>query len=215
MTGISCPSCHKATVEVVNDRGVPIQSRCRSCGWTGPSCFGRKHDEKSQKCVGGADPTYFANRSHVRPPCSAEATCKKEKEKTLMIGRQRVEYPRPAEPARPTAWASPVRPQQTHWRTQPQSQVAPPPPAAQQQQWITPQQASVPAQVPQNYPQPGAQVPAYLTVPEPVEQGLPRMILNAVLRAALKGAFHTAANLMDHVPWGQVPPPGPGGNQGG
>lgn len=114
----------------------------------------------------------------------------------------------------------------------PQQQVAPPraPVAAAQHQpqagahqppspgtamaWVPPDQAQVPAYVPQNYQQPGMQVPAYLTAPEPQSQGVMSMIMNSCARAALKGAFHTAANLVDHVPWGGYvapPPAGPAG----
>lgn len=73
--------------------------------------------------------------------------------------------------------------------------------------WVPPEHAAAPTYVPQNYPQPGMQVPAYLTNPEPVGQSIVPLFLNSMFRAAFKGAFHTAANLMDHVPWGSYPAP--------
>jgi hypothetical protein len=74
--------------------------------------------------------------------------------------------------------------------------------------WVPPQQAAMPLYVPQNYPSPGMQVPSYLTAPEPMDHGVVPVLINSCLRAALKGAFHTAANILDHIPWGvQSAPP--------
>lgn len=67
---------------------------------------------------------------------------------------------------------------------------------------VPPDQAMMPMAVPQNHPQPGAQVPSYLTVPEPNSGSVVSMVILSMLRAALKGMFHTAANMMDHFPWG-------------
>ena len=77
---------------------------------------------------------------------------------------------------------------------------APPRPGA---QLVTPAQAVMPMLVPQNYVQPGTQVPAYLTVPEPYSQNVFSMMFSSILRAGLKGMFVTAANMMDHIPWGR------------
>jgi hypothetical protein len=71
--------------------------------------------------------------------------------------------------------------------------------------WASPNGAQV--FIPQNYVAASAQVPAYLTVPEPYDQGLASMFINSCLRAALKGALHTASNLLDHFPWGKAPAP--------
>lgn len=72
---------------------------------------------------------------------------------------------------------------------------------------VEPQYAQVPSVVPQNHVQPGAQVPAYLSVPEPYNGSVVPMFVNSLLRAGLKGMFSQAANLMDHVPWGTYAPP--------
>lgn len=74
---------------------------------------------------------------------------------------------------------------------------------------VPPQYAGVPGVVPQNHVQPGAQVASYLTVPEPYNGRLGPMFLNSILRGGLKGMFSTAANMVDHIPWGEYgPPPG-------
>ncbi len=67
---------------------------------------------------------------------------------------------------------------------------------------VPPDLAPMPSYVPQNHVQPGAQVPSYLTVPEPHSGKLGPMFFNTIMRAAFKGMFHAAANLMDHFPWG-------------
>lgn len=89
--------------------------------------------------------------------------------------------------------------QMQHQQMQPQVHM---PVAGAPMAWVPPQSAAMPAYVPQNYPTPGSQMPGYLTVPESANNGLAPMFFNSCMRAALKGAFHTAANLMDHVPWG-------------
>lgn len=72
---------------------------------------------------------------------------------------------------------------------------------------VDPRYAQVPSAVPQNHVQPGAQVPAYLSVPEPYNGNFAPMFINSLMRAGLKGMFSQAANLMDHVPWGAYGPP--------
>lgn len=67
--------------------------------------------------------------------------------------------------------------------------------------YVQPQYAQTPCMVPQNYAQPGAQVPSYLTVPEPYEGSVAKMVALSVMRAGLKGMMHMAANLLDHVQW--------------
>ena len=93
-------------------------------------------------------------------------------------------------------------PQQIQQMQQPQVPVHMPVAGA-PMAWVPPQNAAIPMYVPQNYPAPGVQVPAYLTAPEPMNNGIAPMFFNSCMRAALKGAFHTAANIMDHVPWGR------------
>lgn len=74
-----------------------------------------------------------------------------------------------------------------------------------------------PTHVPMAYQLPGAQMPSYLAVPEPIIQGTSwwvRLMLEA-FRAMLKAAFHQGSHYVDHrsmtrpaeqVPAVQVPP---------
>lgn len=106
-----------------------------------------------------------------------------------------------------------VRMQQQPMRppTQPQAQYPVQQPVmAVPMAWVPPHQAQVPMYVPQNYPSPGMQMPAYLTVPEPIEQGVVPMFFNSAVRAGGKAICHTFANLFDHFAFGSAPlPPAP------
>lgn len=250
MAHAECPRCKRKSVGVVTSAaGTPEKSRCGSCGWEGPKCFAQKWDPTSPKCKGGADPTNWANGTHVRPKCSFEAHCgsaqdKMNKEQLIpamnMLTRpkQQVEVtggmaipqqttavqprqvvpqpPRQTVVQRPTAAVQRTNgvslsvqqaPAQARTPTPQHPVNIQAPGMGSPMAWVQPQQAATPALVPQNYPQPGMQVPAYLTAPEPMEQGIVPMFFNSMARAAFKGAFHTAANLMDHVPWGGYAPP--------
>ena len=102
-----------------------------------------------------------------------------------------------------TAWQPrPMQPQPTPQVQPSQVPIMHAPTMGAPMAWVPPGQAASPVYVPQNYPAPGMQIPAYLTNPEPPDQGIVSMMVNSCIRAALKGAFHTAANLMDHIPWG-------------
>lgn len=101
-----------------------------------------------------------------------------------------------------------------------QVQVQPQVPQAPQQQpqqimfaghpsppYVHPAMASMPAHVPSNFSAPGMQMPAYLTVPEPIVPGqsLARPFAATVMRSMLKAFGHATANWFDHVPmnaWG-------------
>jgi hypothetical protein len=99
-----------------------------------------------------------------------------------------------------------------------QQQVLVPP---QQQQMYHPQQmmmqpqmahpmmAMMPYAVPVNYQMPGAQMPGYLTIPEPVVEGQhwsSRLFFN-VARSMAKASGHTVANFFDHSPINPWPTP--------
>lgn len=261
-----CPHCRRSSVSVTARSDGAEESRCTTCGWTGPMCFGQKHDPNNVKCTGGQDPTYWSGADHLRRRCSYYNQCQ---EAMAVQARQNVEVKLPMYGGLPTmpnnsvAQKHPVLPpmpsmgaltQQQPQRTQQpqmqaplqqvslqqalaqrapqqQQQVLPRPQAMPQPQQAMPQQAyggyyagqqqqvpvylvqpqyaPMPAVVPQNHVQPGMQVPAYLTVPEPYNGHFAPMFINSVMRAGLKGMFHTAANLMDHFPWGEYgPPPG-------
>ena len=67
---------------------------------------------------------------------------------------------------------------------------------------VSPSTASVPWAVPMNYQAQGAQMPAYLTVPEPIVpgQGTFQPLMYTILRSVLKAGCHSIANFYDHVP---------------
>jgi len=66
---------------------------------------------------------------------------------------------------------------------------------------VPPEQAQIPALVPQNVVQPGTQVLAVMTVPEPATLPYFKRFIGSVGRSMLKYGFLSAANMMDHVPW--------------
>ncbi len=97
--------------------------------------------------------------------------------------------------------------------------AAPPPPQMPAQQvqyqqmqhypqgWAHPAMAAAPMMVPMNYQMPGAQIPAYLAVPEPPGPWWQRLFFS-VLRASGKATGHTVANFFDHNsinPWERPP----------
>jgi hypothetical protein len=107
------------------------------------------------------------------------------------ITQQQVQQPQPVlQPPRVPQATYPQQPQAMY----PQQQMP--------TYMVDPAQAHMPAFVPQNHVQMGAQVPAYLTVPEPYNGKLLPMVCNSMMRAGLKGMLWTAANMMDHFPWG-------------
>lgn len=64
-------------------------------------------------------------------------------------------------------------------------------------------QASTPHMVPMNTPMTGAQVPSFLTVPEPSGQEYGVGLAHNLWRSMLKAAFLTAANYIDYNPVGR------------
>ena len=68
-----------------------------------------------------------------------------------------------------------------------------------------------PQMVPMPYQQPGAQMPGYLSVPEPIDPRVPLWLrfLLSIGRAAFKAIFHTGAHLVDHEPIIKYQPPEP------
>lgn len=106
-------------------------------------------------------------------------------------------------------------------QAQPAQQVAPAPVAYMQQPhqqqpmaMVPPQMAVTPHHVPMNYVMPGAQVPSFLTVPEPIVQGQHWAVrlLYSLGRGCLKASGMVLANFFDHTPVNKWPPP-PGSPQ--
>jgi len=101
---------------------------------------------------------------------------------------------------------------------QQQPQMRPPQPQYPQPQYgfaqpilVDPRMAANPYVVPMNYPGPGQQMPAYLTVPEPLN-GQPWYVrlASVLLRSMLKATGHSIANYFDHTSFYSWPNPPPG-----
>lgn len=87
-------------------------------------------------------------------------------------------------------------------------------PQYQQGSMAPPWAAMMPQMVPMNYQAAGAQMPAYLTVPEPVVPGVHwgYRLGYSVLRSMLKASGHTLSNFFDFTPIHPWPTPPPGTN---
>ena len=175
-----------------------------------PNCFGKSWSASAVECKGGADPTYSnpKNDSHVRDKCVWYSQCA----------------------ARTCASKSPPAPQAMQPRSLPMApysqQVRPNPsqmaPQQQQQQYLArhqhhpmvhpeyyhPGMASPedvyngPHQVPMPYQAPGAQMPSYLAVPEPMTGNVPwyKRLGREIFRSMVKSSGHTVASFVDHNP---------------
>jgi hypothetical protein len=73
--------------------------------------------------------------------------------------------------------------------------------------YVPPEMAPHPSYVPQNYPSPGMQVPSPLSVPEPYDGNVMKMVAYAGLRTGLKFMLVGMANALDFVPWSTYPVP--------
>jgi hypothetical protein len=174
---------------------------------TPPVCFGKQWDPKALECSGGLDPMYVnpSDGSSRRDKCSWYSQCAA---RTCMTTAQ----PQPTVAAQPPQL---VPPGQLVRHPQQPVQPARLQPTVPVQQY--PQAMMVPIeqayygqqQVPMNHQQGGMQVPGYLTVPEPMQPGVPwyQRLMTEMLRSAFKGLFHTGANFFDHTPFS--PPPRP------
>jgi len=93
------------------------------------------------------------------------------------------------------------QPQQQQQMPQPMYGMTAPPYIAQ----------SGPVNVPLQIQQPGAQMPAYLTMPEPIdhEEGTAKALGRTLLRSAAKAVGHSVSSFFDHVPLKPHKPPPP------
>lgn len=181
-----------------------------------PSCYGNHWNPQAIECKGGLDPMYTnpLDGSHRREKCSfyercAPRTCAKQMNQQTGTGLIPVQNlvpqsgPHVATPVVQPQLPKPVQP------------LAPPPQPG-FAQMAYPNMGMQPAHIaqfgqqllPMNYQQPGMQMPAYLTVPEPIDLEVPWYIrlCREIARAMAKGAFHTGANWVDHNPFGQYKP---------
>lgn len=199
-----------------------------------PSCFGSHlWSASSSECAGGPDPGYTHphNGSHTREKCNWFQACGVANQRNR---ERRQQMPTPQPQVIPSH--NLIRNNNTNNGVQPPPRpVAPHPsiparPAIQQPshyaqpytaQAVQPQQTSFttmappyiaqngPAQIPMQYQQPGAQIPAYLTTPEPInynESGL-KILCRILLRSVLKAVGHAIASHFDHVPIRPHKPP--------
>ena len=66
-----------------------------------------------------------------------------------------------------------------------------------------------PVNVPMQVQQPGAQMPSYLTIPEPIdhEEGTSKALGRTLFRSAAKAMGHSISSFFDHVPLKPHKPP--------
>ena len=125
--------------------------------------------------------------------------------------------PRPVAPPPQVAGKPPLQSAQPYGypQYQPQQQYYQQPHYPQQQQYYqqpmaTPYVAQTgPQQVHVQVQQPGAQMPSYLTMPEPIdhEEGTGMALGRTLIRSALKAVGHSVSSFFDHVPLKPHKPP--------
>jgi len=198
-----------------------------------PSCFGDPTlwSPNAPECVGGMDPGYTHPQtySHKRDRCSWYSQCASASA-VARLNAQPTGIAAPVQPVQVTV-PPPPAPAQSHpmiqqygrgpvaqYPMQPMAQqypqqYLPQAPMTMPQQLLPPWVAQFgPQLVPMTFQQPGAQMPAYLSVPEPVDPDEPWgwRLFREVLRSMFKSSGHTAASFFDHNPWrSYIPPPAP------
>lgn len=202
-----------------------------------PSCFGKLWDPNNAECRGGNDPSYSNPKtgSARRDICRWYSACSAETNRAKLENAVRNAPPAPPA-AQPYAPVQPPHvPMGNVVRPPPAAPpnvgipvaqtVGPPVPLQTQAMMLQPVQqqqvayvggapytqpgfAAQPVLVPVNQPMPGAQVPSFLTVPEPSNPDVPMgtRLWRTVYRSMLKAGFVGAANFMDYNPL--TPPKG-------
>lgn len=194
-------------------------------------CFGFSWNGGDPQCAGGLDPVYTNPKAkssinpngdpripiHRRDRCVWFSQCAHQTNFNKMRGhvtpitvagdvRPQHVAPR-SQVVRPAQGTVPVQQPQPSPGYYPQSQYAQP-----QSQMVPPYIASYgPQVVPMPFQQPGAQMPGYLSVPEPIDPSIPgwlRAILS-LIRVALKAICHQGSHMADHEPFIRYPQPPP------
>lgn len=203
-----------------------------------PACYGELWEAQHPQCYGGLDPafTHPTRKDHRHDRCHLYSSCA-SKTSANRLSRQASPTsttPQQVIPAQnlvrhhqpqhmPAPFQSIVR--HVHNGTQaaaaqaanlqaPSIQIPYAHPATHAQgPMVHPAHASAPWQVPMNFQVPGAQMPAYLTVPEPIfpGEGTFKPLVRTILRSVLKAGCHSMANFFDHVPMTPWPAPPPQG----
>lgn len=201
-----------------------------------PDCFGSHLWSATEKeCIGGPDPGYAhpVSGARVRERCRWYQSCASVSAQNKLVPSQSLVRapavqppipqaippgvqapPKPVAPNPVLGARPPLHVQQPSFTYQPQPVVQAGYPQQQQlQQYMSyapPYVAQLgPAQIPMPYQQPGAQMPAYLTMPEPVRPGDSALgvLARTLFRAALKAIGHALASFVDHTPIKPHSPP--------
>lgn len=183
--------------------------------------YGTSWDPKAAECAGGFDSGYIhpVTGKRFRDKCSQYSVCAAKTCSSKTIDKQAQPLVPPGRLTQGASTFAPNRPYQTV-TTSPATvryPQAPRPPFQQQQQqavahghYVRPWEAAQgPQYVPANYQMPGAQIPGYLTNPEPVtgDVGWARRLFHELTRSALKSMCHTGANFFDHTSFSIPKPP--------
>lgn len=202
-----------------------------------PDCFGTHLWSATDKeCIGGPDPGYThpVSGAHTRERCKWYQTCatasaQNRTQSQLIPPQNLVRQPPPAPPpqavpAIPPGVQPPPRPvapppglapraplhQPQPFYSQYPQQPQPVQPVYQPPMFVPPYVAQMgPAQIPMQYQQPGAQMPAYLTMPEPIEpgDGAIKVLARTLFRSMLKAFGHSLSSFVDHTPMKPHKPP--------
>jgi len=180
-----------------------------------PNCYGEHWSPNAVECRGGLDPNY-TNKvgTHRREqcswyrPCSAKSCAAKAQNKNIVPPQRLVTSPTPTTSTALAAGQQRVRaPQPLSSVKQPQAIQ---PQAHMPQYMAHPYVAHQgPQQVPVQYQAPGAQMPAYLSVPEPYDPAVPwwKRLIHELTRSAAKSVGHTGASFFDHMTVTKPAPP--------
>ena len=151
-----------------------------------PVCFGTKHyDNRAAECVGGQDPAYNKNGSHIRPPCDYVSACSARHQAKFGNLVPTQSLIRPAAYAPPAPAATPYR----HTYQQPVLHHQQQPPH------------NAPQSIAVNY-----FMPQYLSVREPANgRSLGKRLFTEAVRSIGKSLGHTIAHFFDVEIFGNAP----------
>lgn len=202
-----------------------------------PDCFGTHLWSATDKeCVGGPDPGYTHPQTgaRARERCKWYQTCAtasaQNRTQSLIspqsLVRQPYQQPASPVPAASTGVQPPPRPVAPHpGLTSRPSYYSPQPSYPQYQHYQQPVHQPTysaptsfappyvaqmgPMQIPLQYQQPGAQMPAYLTMPEPIlpGEGAIKVLARTLFRSMLKAFGHSLSSFVDHTPMQPHRPP--------
>lgn len=162
------------------------------------------------ECVGGHDPAYNnpQDQSHRRERCGWYQRCADSTNaiRTRAAIQHAPVYGPVQAPPRPIVPPYPLAPRPVQQGQYPQQQQAPGASIALYQggQLVPPHVAQYgPQLVATQVQQVGAQMPSYLTVPEPYDPNVPwyKRLFREVFRSSMKSTGHTVSSFIDHTPF--------------